>query len=324
MPESRSNSLRHWETYYRSGALASCPLGPQPGYTLELHDLWLEFFSELADGARVLDIGTGNGAVALIASQAAAAAAKHFEIHGTDLAQVDPVRDVPDGARLFAGIRFHPQVATERLPFEVASLDAVSGQYALEYTDPGKALPEIHRVLKPGGGALFVLHHADSVVARNARESLAHSTLVLEETKVLRLLRRQFAAERDARRTLRRIRADLGMAVQTLVRASAQSPNPLTLKVTIDAVQKLIQARSHMGPAALEKEIARFESDLRAAARRLEDLLRCAQTQEQMGRLFEIARAAGFLAEEAQLQHHAGGNLVGWRLRLVRGEGIAP
>jgi ubiquinone/menaquinone biosynthesis C-methylase UbiE len=323
MPESRSNSLRHWEAYYRGGALASCPLGPQSGYTLELRDIWLEFFTALPDGARILDIGTGNGAIALIAAQAAAAAAKHFEIHGTDLAQIDPVHDVPDGARLFAGIRFHPQVATERLPFEAASFDAASGQYALEYTDPDQSLPEIHRILKPGGAAQFVLHHAESIVARNARESLAHSALVLEDTKVLRRLRRLLEAERRSQAAVRTSRESLAAALETLARSARLSANPLTLDVTIDAVRKLMQAHGRLTPAALDREIDRFEGDLRAAARRLEDLVRCGQTQAQIERIVARARTAGFLADEAQLQHHGGGHLVGWRLRLVRPDGVA-
>ncbi|MEX1993971.1 MAG: class I SAM-dependent methyltransferase [Steroidobacteraceae bacterium] len=237
MPESRSNSLRHWETYYRGGALASCPLGSYAHYTLELRDAWVEFFSALPDGARVLDIGTGNGAIALIASQAAAALAKRFEIHGTDLARIDPVRDVADGVHLFAGIRFHAGIATESLPFESASFDAVSGQYALEYTAVDRTLAEIHRVLKPGGGAQFVLHHVDSIVARNARESLAHSALVLEDTNILRRLRRHLEAERRSPAVARKTRADLAAALQTLVHAAGQTSNPLTLNVTIDAVQ---------------------------------------------------------------------------------------
>lgn len=323
MPESRSNSLRHWEAYYRGGALASCPLGPQSGYTLELRDIWLEFFTALPDGARIVDIGTGNGAIALIAAQAAAAAAKRFEIHGTDLAQIDPVRDVQDGPRLFAGIRFHPQVATERLPFESASFDAASGQYALEYTDPDRSLPEIHRILKPGGVAQFVLHHADSIVARNARESLGHSALVLEDTKVLRRLRRLLEAERRSQAAVRTSRESLAAALETLARSARLSANPLTLNVTIDAIRKLMQARGQLTPAALDREIDRFEGELRAAARRLEDLVRCGQTQAQVERIVGRARTAGFRADEAQLQHHGGGHLVGWRLCLVRQDGAA-
>ena len=126
-------NLEHWESYYRGGALVSCPMGLEPGYTGEVRDAWVTFFATLPDGARVLDIGTGNGAVALIAKETAATLGRSFEIHGVDLARVDPVRHVPNGATLLAGIEFHPGVPAEQLPFEANGFDAVSGQYALEW-----------------------------------------------------------------------------------------------------------------------------------------------------------------------------------------------
>ncbi|MEX1993970.1 MAG: hypothetical protein WD929_04850 [Steroidobacteraceae bacterium] len=84
-----------------------------------------------------------------------------------------------------------------------------------------------------------------------------------------------------------------------------------------------MHARQSLGPSALEREINRFEGDLRAAARRLQDLVRCGQTQEQVRHIAELTRTAGFLPDEPQLQHHGGAHLVGWRLRLVRQGGIA-
>ncbi len=194
-------NLEHWESYYRGGALVSCPMGLEPGYTGEVRDAWVTFFATLPDGARVLDIGTGNGAVALIAKETAATLGRSFEIHGVDLAQVDPVRHVPNGATLLAGIEFHPGVPAEQLPFEANGFDAVSGQYALEYTQRDRALAEIFRVLKPGGRGQFLLHHRDSVIVRNADESLHHAALVLDDTKVFRLLRRYLEAERDTPKT---------------------------------------------------------------------------------------------------------------------------
>ena len=311
-------SLHHWESYYRAGALASCPLGPGGGYTQELHDAWVEFFSGLPESARILDVGTGNGAVALIARETAASVGKHYEIHGTDLAQIEPTRDVRDGARLFTGIEFHARVATERLPFEAGSFDAVSGQYALEYAAIDRALGEIHRVLKPGGCAQFILHHADSIVAHKARESLRQSALVLEETMVFRKLRRHLEAERQSQPGARRTRANLVAAIGVLRQAAEQADDPLTLNVTIDAVSKLLAARQQLSPAALNREINRVEGDIRASVHRLQDLVRCGQTEAGMQVMAELALVQGFEVTGMTPQYHAGDNLVGWRLRLAR------
>jgi len=311
-------SLQHWEDYYRGGALASCPLDHSGVYTQELSAVWIEFFSSLEDGARILDIGTGNGAIALIALETAVAAGKHYEIHGTDLAQIDPVRDVSEGARLFAGVRFHARVATEELPFEASSFDAVSGQYALEYTATDRALGEIHRILKPGGHAQFVLHHAESIVAQHARQTLQQSALVLEETKVLRKLRRFLEAERRSPAAKRKSWADLVASLRHLGRAAGQTENPHMLNVTIDAVRKLLAARQKLSPAAVLLEVDRFEVNIRASVRRLQDLIRCGQTEDGMRVIVGLALGLGFALQEMTKQHHAGRILVGWRLRLAR------
>ena len=311
-------SVEHWEAYYRGGAIATCPMGPGTTYTLELRDLWLAFFAALDDGARVLDVGTGNGAITLLAKEAATAAGRHLEIHGADLAAIDPPRHVPNGASLFAGIAFHAGVPCERLGFADGSFDAVSGQYALEYTDTTRALPEIRRVLRPGGHGLFVLHHEQSVLIRNARESLAQGALVLEDTKILRKLRRHAAAERESAAAPRATWAELSAASTRLQQAAATSFAPHLLHVVIDGVQKLLGVRRETGAAGFEREVDRFEREVRANVRRLQDLVGCAQSVEQIETMAANARREGFECPIPGLQYHAGENLVGWRLALTR------
>jgi SAM-dependent methyltransferase len=311
-------SVEHWEAYYRGGAIATCPMGPSSTYTLELRELWLAFFTSLNDGARILDIGTGNGAIALLAKEAATAADVNFEIHGADLATIDPPRHVPNGNALFDGIVFHPGMPAERLAFPDSHFDALSGQYALEYTDAARTLAEVRRVLRPGGRALFVLHHDQSALIRNARESLAQGAMVLEETKILRKLRRHVVAERTSAAAARLTWADLAADATRLQEAAARSVAPHFLHVVIDGVQKLLALRRELGAAAFEREVDRFERDVRACVRRLPDLVGCAQSAGQMATIVATAQRLGFECSGAELQYHAQENLVGWRLALTR------
>ena len=312
--EARRSTVEHWENYYRTGALATCPVTPGSGYTLELYEVWKSFFAVLPEGARILDIGTGNGAITLIAKDTATALGRNYEIHGADLAQIDPAHDVPEGTRLFAGIEFHARVPMERLPFAPGAFDAVSGQYALEYADVGAALGEIARVLKSSGRAQFILHHADSVIVHNARESLAHADLVLNESKILRKLRRFLESERRSHAAARSSWDALLAAANQIKAAAGTAKSALILSVATDAVQKLLNARQQLSPPALERHIAHLEADLRASVRRMDDLVRVARTQDDVDGIKAAAASLGFADCESHEQHHGGGNLVGWRL----------
>jgi ubiquinone/menaquinone biosynthesis C-methylase UbiE len=314
-------SVEQWEAYYRGGALATGPTGRDGSYDLEVRQAWVEFFSTLPDGARILDIGTGNGVVALIAAESGAARGLRYEIHGTDLARIDPARHVRNGAKRFAGITFHPGVATERLPFEAESFDAVSGHYALEYSKPAEALAEIRRVLKPGGDAQFVLHHADSVLVRSARRSMRETEFVLKDTKIYRKLHRLVALEQATPESTRRITIELRSAIQAVKHASNQARaagGGLVLGVALDAVQKLLEARKQLAPAAAGREVDRAEAELRASWRRLNDLVSHARSAADIDAIREQATTAGFTQIEYRPQHHAGQNLVGWQLLLHR------
>ena len=88
----------------------------------------------LPDGARILDIATGNGAIATLAAEVAEAGQKTFFLAATDLAEINP--DVKGGARssrLRKRIQFHSHTPCERQPFDDASFDCVTSQFGFEY-----------------------------------------------------------------------------------------------------------------------------------------------------------------------------------------------
>jgi SAM-dependent methyltransferase len=158
-----------WDGYWRSGHTESCP-GEQASLA-PLAALWSGFFSRFPDGARLLDLATGGGAVVRLALQAAEAEGKRFLIDGVDVADVSKIR-----SGLSCGlsvVHLASGVDAGALPFPEASFDGVSSQFGVEYAELASACREAVRVMRPGARGLFVLHHHDSAITSAATARLA-------------------------------------------------------------------------------------------------------------------------------------------------------
>jgi SAM-dependent methyltransferase len=313
-------NLEHWESYYQGGAIATGPTGNLGNYDQELKSVWQAFLEAVPPQGVILDLGTGNGAVALIAKELSDSLRRDWVIHGTDLARIDPPARVRDGQRRFAGVSFHPGVASEDLPFDAATFDAICGQYALEYADLSRAVPEVARVLKPGGQAQFVIHHDQSLLAENARQSLLQGSLVLQVTGVYDALRRVVKPADRSAESVAEATTAFRAAMRRLGRAQTQFPGGSdVLGVTLAALRELLALRAGQPEAVVLSEIDRVEADLRLSLRRLEDLLERASDEAAIDSMIRLAEAHGLQCRMKQLQYHAGDNLVGWRVQWVRG-----
>ena len=104
-----------------------------------------------APGARWLDLGAGTGKLTRMLSGERVVAAEPIEAMREHLARVLP--DVP----LVAGV-------AEALPFADGSFGSVVCAQAFHWFDGERALPEIHRVLEPGGRLAIVWNVKDESV----------------------------------------------------------------------------------------------------------------------------------------------------------------
>lgn len=116
------------------GAAASVYHRSRPGYPLEAIE-WL-----VGDADRVLDLGAGTGKLteALVALD-------------RDVIAVDPVEEMLE--ELEVAVPGVPRIlgTAEDIPLENASVDAVVAGQAWHWFEPERAVPEIARVLRPGG-----------------------------------------------------------------------------------------------------------------------------------------------------------------------------
>ncbi len=173
-----------WSKFWRDDNLSACTADDETTVR-SLQQEWRSFFASLNDGASILDLGTGNGALALLAVSAeteGTGTSRSFDVHGCDVASIEPGSYVKSRAEDLAQIEFHSETAMEALPFDDASYDAVCGQYALEYSNVSESVPELMRVLRRGGSLQFLLHDAfGAVYQRNQLQWQQGQTLLQSE-----------------------------------------------------------------------------------------------------------------------------------------------
>lgn len=180
-----------WDLYWQSDRIASCFDGAgASNYGDAVAAGWRAFFADLPEQSRIIDLCTGNGAIAVMA----AAMDKAFAITAVDLADIDPPAYVTRNRDEMAAIQFVRRTEVEALPFPDESFDVAISQYGLEYSDLARSVPEMVRVLAPGGQARLVVHAADGIVAANAKAAIADADQLLNDIDLLGVSRRCFEA----------------------------------------------------------------------------------------------------------------------------------
>lgn len=171
-----------WTRYWQFDRVASCMDGAGlSNYAAEVAEGWRNFFEELPPHSIVLDLCTGNGAIALLAAEIGRRNDRDFAVIGVDQAAIDPRRYVTKFREDLGHIEFRARVNVEELPFANQSVGAIVSQYGIEYTDMRRSLAEVERVLSPGGRLRFVVHAADGVVAAGARSTINDADYLLTE-----------------------------------------------------------------------------------------------------------------------------------------------
>jgi len=144
-----------------------------------LESLWQRLFETIGKGARVLDVGTGSGDVAILMARHSLAGDLDWDVTGVDAAEIHPPEGLPPAVR--EQMTFLPGTRAEKLPFDDRSFDLITSQFALEYADLHAALSECLRVLKPGAVLGVLAHCEDSGLVRGSHSTIALLDQALDE-----------------------------------------------------------------------------------------------------------------------------------------------
>ena len=147
----------YWSDYWAQGYLTSFGQDIKSNYTGKLKSCWLEFAEKLNCNDKVLDIGTGNGALIRLIQENSSV---QFNVIGVDKAIVN------EKVAGIESLNILSNVSAEVLPFETAEFDAIVTQFAIEYSELARSIPELFRVLKKGGLYQIVCHEMDSDIVK--------------------------------------------------------------------------------------------------------------------------------------------------------------
>jgi len=304
MQDDRSLNLEDaWTLYWRLGNTSSCVDGEAD--SAALYDVWLKFFSQLPSGAAVLDLATGNGFVARVASTASQTHGLDLNVTGVDAAEISPP-EMPEG-------RFVSKVRMEALPFDDFSFDIVVSQFGFEYGARAECASEAGRVLKPGGQLRLVLHARAGAVHQAISAQVARLEVVLKQDGLVRTLRTAADAEAEAAR-----RVDLMLAAcwEKSQRALAGAPDEDAASFYANGLTNLWRARHRYAPTDLQRSIDDAQRRAEGILVRQRALLRAACSQEDVGHICGLLRAASVDTRDPSPITDNEGRQIAW---LVKG-----
>ncbi|WP_127346695.1 class I SAM-dependent methyltransferase [Pseudidiomarina mangrovi] len=195
--------MEHWSAYWQtSGVLNSFAEGNvKDGYSGELKQFWEHQFASAPATAKIIDIGTGNGALAILAYDYGRANQRHFSVEGLDKAVINPAKQFeqqPTIAKKLKAITFHSAVAAEELPFADQSVDLAVSQFGFEYSDRKESMRALAKALKPGAKAIFVSHHSNSELTKNSQHAVEVLRYCLEVSPLFQQADMYFDLARQA------------------------------------------------------------------------------------------------------------------------------
>lgn len=255
-----------WDHYWRDGRLASCGGEGGVGYGDVIARGWHEFFTGLAQASRILDVCSGNGAIARLAERVALDRGIRFSIDAADAAQL-----VPPGIAGNAMIRFRSRVAAEDLPYAAESFDVVVAQYGIEYTDLDRSLPELARVSSTDCRLRFLIHASEGVVVGGARNQLAEiaqlrNTGIFAAASAVAKAQGQPASSQASIRVVQR---DYQFAVEQLARAATSSVEPQMFTNTVQVFNHALSVQAQVGMQTILDKIAEVNDSITAHSLRL-------------------------------------------------------
>jgi ubiquinone/menaquinone biosynthesis C-methylase UbiE len=324
MIDQASASVDAWSRYWRSAQLAACMGGEDGNYAGVVRAAWEQFFRQVDSGSIIVDLATGNGAIALIAAAVSDQYGKELEVHGVDLADLAPEIAAKEQLELLNKIHFHPNTSIESMPFSDRSVAMISSQYGIEYSNTMAVLKESARILKPNGRMMVITHSKDSSVMKQTNIDLQDSHLVSIKLDIVSKYKTLITEEMVSQATTSQQGRDHAQSefqqatAEIAFRMRARDEKTIEfLNGVMHRFGEIYQQR-HQGDVAAAHRLADdITLELDAHRRRLQDLKQAALSPDDLTQWKSRAKKLGLTTVADEPVFNERGGKLGHRLEFV-------
>ena len=329
---SKKLSRDEWSEFWKNDTLTTFLGTFGRNYDGEIKAYWDNCFSKLPNNAKIIDLATGNGALALLAMQYSKAHANDFSVTGIDFANINP-NQIPslstDEKKLIESIEFLSNSNIEQTNLAEKSYDCAISQYGIEYSNLEKTIPELKRILKPNALFSVIVHHTDSKIIKQSRESLQQIDICCKDSNLEALLLeiiKNFSkansqaefAELIQSEKLKKLRSDYNLAIREIASKAEAFENKWVTDFVLSSFSKILGLAPDISLTEKLKNIESIHTELEIYTKRTEDLLAAALNEEHFTLFEELLLTNGFKNIQTAPQYYKGSDLIGFTITAIQ------
>lgn len=159
----------HWSNYWQGGQLTSLPQDFNENYSGAIQLKWLDCFRSFEKDKSLLDLCTGNCAIALLASEYSNSNKLNWSITAVDAANVKKENislKNPKHQQYLKNIKLIANTNVENIELDSNSFDVITSQYGIEYCNWEIVAQQIVRLLKKNGEFIMISHSGDTEIVK--------------------------------------------------------------------------------------------------------------------------------------------------------------
>lgn len=301
-------SREAWDRQWRSSLLSTLADNLEPAALGLLEEGWRKFFDRMPVEASLLDVGTGNGYLALLALRCN----NRFKVYASDFAAIDPQRAVPRLAKELKKIHFFPEMSIEKMCFADQTFDAVVGQHAIEYSDVQQALIEVIRVLKCGGEIRFLLHAEGSLILEANIPKITQFHYVLNKVKIFELAEKTILASLNKEDDRGEV---LLQTIEEITEKFREDCNTTDLSILLGLIKNaFLRSKDFENPQNVRNWLQENQAEARAALARIQLMKQSAWSETRLAHFKNLCLMSGCATVQIDRISTPKGAFLGWAL----------